>query len=116
MKPPALPEPDENAREQRDYALTLQVFSVAAAMVGVCLTGIGILRLIANQRRTETIGDDLLALDAVLFVACCILAFWSFKTRDPAFQRWLRVIVDTLFLLALSGMAGICLVIAYTLL
>ncbi len=107
---------DERTREQRDYDLTLHVFGVSAAMVGVCLTGIGILRLIANQRQTETIGDDLLAVDAVLFVACCILAFWSFKTPDLAFQRWLRLIVDTLFLLALSAMAGICLVIAYTLL
>ena len=94
----------------------MHVFSVSAAMVGVCLTAIGILRLVAAQTKVQTLGDDLLAVDAILFVLICNLAFWSFKTKVPMRRRRLRFVVDVLFLLALSGMAGICAVIAYAIL
>ncbi len=76
----------------------MHVFSVSAAMVGVCLTAIGILRLVAAQTKAQTLGDDLLAMDAVVFVVCTSLAFWSFKTPHLATRRRLRVVVDTLFL------------------
>ena len=91
----------------------MHVFTVSAGMVGVCLTAIGILRLVATQTKIQTLGDDLLAINAILFVLICNLAFWSFKTKVPQRRRRLRVLVDTLFLLALSSMAGICAVIAY---
>jgi apolipoprotein N-acyltransferase len=78
--------------EQREHDLTVHVFSVSAAMVGVCLT-----------------------VDAVLFVSCCLLAFWSFKTEKPALRRRLRLIVDVIFLIGLTGMACICAIIAYAL-
>jgi hypothetical protein len=101
--------------EQREHDLTVHVFSVSAAMVGVCLTAIGILRLVAAQTKAQTLGDELLAVDAVLFVSCCLLAFWSFKTEKPALRRRLRLIVDVIFLIGLTGMACICAIIAYAL-
>lgn len=102
--------PDPEARE---HDLTMHVFTVSAGMVGVCLTAIGLLRLIATQSKVQTIGDDLLAVDALLFVVCAFLAFWSFKTKERRFRRRLRVVVDTLFLAGLAGMGAICAVIAY---
>jgi hypothetical protein len=99
--------------EQREYDLMLNVFNISAAMVGVCLTAIGILRLITSQSRIETISDDLLAMDAVVFTACCFLSFWSFKTRKHNIRNRLRLIVDILFGLALLSMAIVCAVIVY---
>lgn len=99
--------------EAREHDLTMHVFTVSAGMVGVCLTAIGLLRLVASQTKVQTLGDDLLAIDAMLFVTCAFLAFWSFKTETPQTRRRLRVIVDTLFLAGLAGMAVICAVIAY---
>lgn len=101
--------------EDHDHALTMHVFSVSAAMVGVCLTAIGILRLVTQQTQVRTLGDDLLAMDSVLFVVCCGLAFWSFKCGDAVLRRRLRLAVDTLFLAALATMSCICAVIAYAL-
>lgn len=106
----------ESDSEQREHDLTMHVFAVSAAMVGVCLTAIGILRLVAAQTQAQTIGDDLLAVDAVVFVLCTTLAFWSFKTKQTVARRRLRLAVDTLFLVGLTAMAGICAIIAYTLL
>lgn len=91
----------------------MHVFTVSAGMVGVCLTAIGLLRLVAAQTKIQTIGDDLLAIDALLFVLCVFLAFWSFKTESPTLRRRLRLIVDTLFLFGLTFMGAICTVIAY---
>jgi hypothetical protein len=99
--------------ETREHDLTMHVFAVSAGMVGVCLTAIGLLRLVAAQTRIQTLGDDLLAVDAVIFVACAFLAFWSFKTNVPSTRRRLRLLVDILFLSGLAGMGAICAVIAY---
>ena len=64
---------------------------------------------------TTTLGadDDLLAVDALLFVICVFLAFWSFKTTVPRWQKRLRLLVDGLFLVGLAAMGAICATIAY---
>jgi hypothetical protein len=99
--------------EQREHDLTMHVFSISAAMVGVCLTAIGLLRLIGVQTNAQTIGDDLLAIDAVVFVICCFLSFWSFKTKHPRYKWRLRWIVDGLFMFGLVLMVSVCAIIAY---
>ena len=91
----------------------MHVFAISAGMVGVCLTAIGILRLISSQTRVQTIGDDLLAADAVVFGVCCFLSFWSFKTRSTSQRRLLRLVIDGLFMLALTIMVVVCAIIAY---
>lgn len=106
---------EEQAREQREHELTMHVFSISAAMVGVCLTAIGILRIVAVATKAQTIGDDLLALDAVLFVTCSFLSFWSFKTRRADVRARLRLAVDAMFMVALSLMVVVCAIIAYAL-
>ena len=106
----------KSLHEQREHDLAMHVFTVSAGMVGVCLTGIGILRLVASQSRVQTFGDDLLAVDAILFVLTCGLAFWSFKTSDGRIRRRLRSVCDTCFFAGLTAMAGICALIAYTVL
>lgn len=105
----------DSSHEQREHDLTMHVFSISSAMVGVCLTAIGILRLIATQTKAQTLGDDFLAADAVLFVCCCFLSFWSFKTKQPILRQRLRLLVDILFMVALVVMVCICAIIAYAL-
>jgi hypothetical protein len=102
-----------NSSEERAYSLTMHVFTVSAGMVGVCMTAIGLLRLIASQTKVQTLGDDLLAVNAIVFVVCAFLAFWSFKTKSPKLCERLQLIADILFLCGLAGMGLICAVIAY---
>jgi hypothetical protein len=103
------------SHEQREHDLTMHVFSISAAMVGVCLTAIGILQLVAAQTRVQTLGDEFLAADAILFGVGCFLSFWSFKTRRPTLRQRLRLLVDSLFMLALVVMVCVCAIIAYSL-
>ena len=105
----------EPSHEQREYELTLHVFSISAALIGVCLAAIGILRLVATQTKAQTLGDDFLAADAVLFVFCCFLSFWSFKTKQAWLRQRLRLLVDVLFMFALVVMVCICAIIVYAL-
>jgi hypothetical protein len=65
------------------------------------------------QLHVETIGDDLLAADAKLFVTCCFLSFWSFKTSRERFRRVHRLLIDGIFFFALSIPVVVCAVIAY---
>ena len=103
------------SHERREHDLTMHVFSISAAMVGVCLTAIGIIRLVAEQAKVQTLGDDFLAADAFLFVCCCFFSFWSFKTAQMRLRQNLRVVVDVMFLLSLVVMVCVCAKIAYAL-
>ena len=104
---------EESSHEQREHDLTMHVFSISAAMVGVCLTAIGILRLVAIQSNVQTLSDEFLAADAVLLVSTCFLSFWSFKTKRTRLRQRLRSLVDFIFMLSLAVMVGICAIIAY---
>jgi len=91
----------------------MNVFAISAGLVGVCLTAIGLLRVFTGNTRINTLADDLLALDAVVFMGCCFLSFWSFKTTVAHRRRVLRLLIDTLFMAALAFMVAICALIAY---
>ena len=104
---------EEISHEQREHDLTMHVFAISAAMVGICLTAVGILQLVAAEAKVQTLGDEFLAADAVLFVFVCFLSFWSFKTAHAVRRRWLRVLVDSLFMFALVAMVFVCSIIAY---
>ena len=84
-------------------------------MVGVCLTVIGIIRVVISAQRADTFADDFLAGDAVLFLLACFLSYWAMRTRSMrrmhSVERW----ADAVFLLALLSMAGICGFITYAL-
>ena len=104
---------DKQVLEEREHNLTMNVFAISATMVGVCLTAIGIIRLITSQTRIETFGDEMLAADAVIFMVSSFLAFWSFKTKRPRLRHILRLIIDGAFIVGLTVMVIICSVIVY---
>lgn len=93
--------------------LTIHVFTVSATLVGVCLTVIGIIRHLGRALASHY-GQELLALDAVLFLLCCILSFAALKISDHHKRTWLLAnIADSMFIFALSLMAAICGFIVY---
>ena len=95
--------------------ICIHIFTVSAAMVGVCLTVIGILRIVITVQKGNTLADDLLAMDAVLFLISCILSYWALRTRSIHRMHRVERIADTIFLLALLFMVGICGFITYAL-
>jgi hypothetical protein len=72
--------PEPRARLEED--ICIHIFTVSAAMVGVCLTVIGLLRVVITLRKSDTVADDLLALDSVLFLLSCLSSYWVLRTRS----------------------------------
>ncbi|MEO8615276.1 MAG: hypothetical protein ABI600_09060 [Luteolibacter sp.] len=95
--------------------LCVHIFTVSAGMVGVCLTVIGILRVVITARKIDTAADDLLAADAVLFLVSCLLSYWALRTRSLRRMHRVERVADTIFISALLFMVVICGFITYAL-
>ena len=85
-----------------DQDICVHIFTASAAMVGVCITVIGLLRVVITIRRADLVGDDLLALNAMLYLVTCLLSYWALRTRSLQRNHTLERISDMLFLLALT--------------
>jgi len=107
--------PQETFIEKQEENIAIHIFSVSAAMVGVCLTVIGILNIISSFKKIETLGDEITALDAIIFLGSCIISYAAIKTKTRKTRLLLEKIADDIFLTGLALMAVVCLFIAYKL-
>ena len=102
----------EPSKEFIEFDLSIHIFTVSATLVGVCLTVIGIMRHLGGVR-TQHVGEELLALDALLFLICCILSYLSLKARLGKYKRFWTNTADNLFMAAICLMVIICGLIVY---
>jgi hypothetical protein len=93
--------------------ICIHIFTVSAAMVGVCLTVIGLLSVVVSLRKAGTPADDLLAADAVLFLISCLLSYWTLRTRRTRRMPRVERLADGIFILALLLMVTVCGFITY---
>ncbi|MFO0959421.1 MAG: hypothetical protein U0800_18635 [Isosphaeraceae bacterium] len=111
MDPRATEAPDRHQTDQekdRQYEHAQAIFSVSSGMIGVCLTGIGLVKIVSADGRFESICDALLVVDAILFGVTAFGAFrWMYDTIRRKKPRPLPVIV-TPFFVALGLMIIIC--------
>jgi hypothetical protein len=97
------PEP----RKQLEEDISIHIFTVSSAMVGVCLTVIGLIRVVITLRKADTIADDLLAVDGVLFLLATLSSYWALRRRSYQRRPLLERTADALFILALLLMVAI---------
>lgn len=95
--------------------ISVHILSVSAAMVGVCLTVIGLLRVVITIQRADTVADDLLAIDAFLFLLSCLLSYWALRTRTVRRMHNVERVADAVFMLALILMVIVCAFVTYAL-
>lgn len=103
---------DPNTHLEHD--ICIHIFTVSSAMVGVCLTVIGLIRVVITLGRADTLADDLLAGDALLFLISCLLSYWALRSRGLRRMHRLEKIADGIFIIAMIGMVIICAVITYS--
>ena len=103
---------DPNTHLEHD--ICIHIFTVSSAMVGVCLTVIGLIRVVITLGRADTLADDLLAGDALLFLISCLLSYWALRSRGLGRMHRLEKIADGIFIVAMIGMVIVCAVITYT--
>jgi hypothetical protein len=102
---------EPESRLEKD--ICIHIFSVSAGMVGVCLTVIGLLRVVITLRQTDTFADDLLAMDAFLFLIACLSSYWGLRTRSVKRMYRVERFADIAFILALILMVVVCGFVTY---
>lgn len=106
---------EEEYRREVTAELNVHIFSVSAAMVGVCLTVVGIIGIIiSNNSEYATIADDLLALDTVVFMTSCLLAYTSLRSTSDVRTRHYQRLADVVFVIGMMAMSAACLIIAFS--
>ena len=93
--------------------ISIHIFSVSSAMVGVCLTVIGLIRVAITLGDLDTLADDLLASDALLFLVACLLSYSALRTRNRNRMDRVERIADGVFIVAMILMTAVCGVITY---
>ena len=106
---------DRDPDTHLEQDICIHIFTVSSAMVGVCLTVIGLIRVVITLGRADTLADDLLAGDALLFLISCLLSYWALRSRSVCRMHRLEKVADGIFILAMIGMVIICALITYTL-
>lgn len=110
--------PRQPAEERRtlEADLCLHIFTASAALVGVCLTVIGLIRVVISTTNISTFADDMLAGDATLFMLACLLSYWALRARSMHRMHRLERAADAIFLVGLLLMTAVCGVITWALL
>lgn len=100
-------------RAELDERTCRLICPIAAAMVGVCLTGIGILQVTISVARRTTLADDLLSLDALLFLTAMLSSYFALRLNSSRRLHRLEQLADTSFIAGMVLMTIACFVITY---
>ena len=102
-----------NGDKHLEEDICIHIFTVSSAMVGVCLTVIGLIRVVITLGKIDTLADDLLAADAFLFLVACLLSYSALRTRSIRRMHRVEQFADGIFILAMIMMTAVCGVITY---
>ena len=98
-----------------EFDIIIHIFSISATLVGVCLTVIGIFNVSRRLSHIKSYGEELLALDALLFLATCIHSYIALRSRRQERKQRFEHITEQMFFVALVLMAFICVFIVFEL-
>jgi hypothetical protein len=107
-------EPQRGTNNHLEQDICIHIFTVSSAMVGVCLTVIGVIRVFITLGTADTLADDFLAADALLFLISSLLSYWALRSRGLHRMHRLERIADAIFIVAMVGMVVVCALITYT--
>lgn len=106
----------ERSRSALDERVCRLICPMAAAMVGVCLTGIGLLHVGIAWGKRASFADDLLAIDALIFLIAMLSSYLAVRTpaaRRRALLHRLEQVADATFIIAMLLLTAACFVITY---
>jgi hypothetical protein len=105
---------DDNNKTKLEEDICVHIFTVSSAMVGVCLTVIGLIRVVITLGRADTVADDLLASDALLFLTSSLLSYAAMRARSFRRMHKIERAADVVFIVAMVVMTAICGFITYS--
>ena len=106
-------ESETNQKRELEKDICIHIFTVSSAMVGVCLTVIGLVRVVITLGKADTVADDLLASDALLFLISCFLSYAALRSRGIRRMHRIERAADAVFIFAMIVMVAICAFLTY---
>jgi hypothetical protein len=100
---------------ETERELSAHIFSVSAQLVGICLTVLGLFRVMIRLKAAGRVADNLLAFDAIAFLGACVFSYASLHSRGRRRRRALERVADVCFGAALVLMTAVCVIIAWEL-
>jgi heme/copper-type cytochrome/quinol oxidase subunit 3 len=88
-------------RRVLDDDICVHIFTSSSVMVGVCLTVVGILRVVVTLRSEDVLGDDLLTINTMVYLLSALISYWALRTRSRKRNHRLEYLADGLFLLGM---------------
>ncbi len=88
-------------RRLLDDDICVHIFTSSSVMVGVCLTVVGILRVVITLRSEDLLGDDLLAINAMVYLLSAVLSYWALRTRSRTRNHRLEYTADGVFIVGM---------------
>lgn len=95
--------------------LVERIFSTSAQLVGVCVTVIGLFRVVFELKNINSIADNLMAIDALVFLGSCLLSYLALRSTKATRSLILEQAADLVFLAGLGMMVVVCGLVAYEL-
>ena len=111
----AFPEPVAEPAPIAGQKVYDYVFNHSLMMVGLCLTLLGLTRLMEGLKNLSTFADELLAANAVFFLVAGLLSYLALKQSRPGRRKNLGQAADVMFSLGIVCLVAICCVIALSL-
>jgi len=93
---------------EKPRSLSGHILPTSGSMLGVCMTVISIVKLTQARRGVSSWVDDLLALDALIFLASSVFSYLSIRSNSK--KIYFEDLADKVFMLALIVM-GIAVVL-----
>jgi len=106
--------PNEPDNEPNDRDIAIHIFTASAALVGVCLTVISIVGPITEGSLLHRGVDDLLAVDAMVFLGSCLLSYGALRVRRKGRSHQLETFADVIFLSGLLLLVVACGMVVWT--
>ncbi len=97
---------------QRD--LILRLLPPTATLAGLCLAGVSLFSIHPRLNKADTVIDDILAVNALLFLISFYLTMWSVRTKTKSRALKLSYWVDNIFLLAITLLVLVGFLMVYT--
>jgi multisubunit Na+/H+ antiporter MnhF subunit len=104
---------DNERLERSTELLCTQIFSVSAQLAGVCVTVIGLFRVLFRLKTVDSAADNVLALDAFVFLVSCFTAYLALRARNRRRQERLATAADLVFSAGLLVMVVVGGLVAY---
>ncbi|HSS71581.1 MAG TPA: hypothetical protein VLQ46_13140 [Casimicrobiaceae bacterium] len=96
--------------------ILMRVLSTSGTLAGLCLTGLGVVHLIAKSERVSSVVDVVLAVDSLIFIGATVTCFVALRFRHAPWIPTFANMVELLFLAGLVGMLPFGVMILYVVL